>query len=82
MSHAFSKTEDNPLVVERKLSDKEKELANKERIGEKALDRKRFKQEHEAINAVLDALEPLEVEPRMRVLRSAAHFLGAGQSIF
>lgn len=53
-----------------------KKTMEKEGIAQKALERKRFNQEHEAINLILDVLGPLEVDSRIRVLRSAAHFLG------
>lgn len=56
--------------------DKQKKKAEDERLVAKAIDRKRFRQEHEAINKILDAIEPLEPVSRRRVLRSAAHFMG------
>lgn len=57
-------------------SEKQKREPELERLAAKTLDRKRFRQEHEAVNKVLDALESLEPASRLRVLRSAHHFLG------
>lgn len=50
-----------------------------EETRRRALERKRMRQEMEALDKILKALEPLEPEPQQRVLRSAWHFIGMSE---